>query len=181
MVLKYTHRLKAVFFDATHHLSIGKCNSNNNKNSEKKKRSRRQVPQSTSQPLTMTRHSMPELARRSESGTIDRSLFGMDMDRFDVAGFDDFVEPGVPESEVTSSFRPDVERGQVTFSDRIMGEERKQFLRLERECQMSTKAILNSRHISNCWKVQKWRNRLDHLLGDLTKMKNVCLKKQIDN
>ena len=56
MVLKYTHRLKAVFFDATHHLSIGKCNSNNNKNSEKKKRSRRQVPQSTSQPLTMTRH-----------------------------------------------------------------------------------------------------------------------------
>ena len=37
---------------------------------------------------------MPELARRGESGTIDRSLFGMDMDRFEMAGFDDFVEPG---------------------------------------------------------------------------------------
>jgi len=173
---KYSHRLKAVFFDSIHHLTVGKCDKNSKPGSNRYRRdtvSSTDTSTPTLAPATMTRHSMPDIARMDrptggEANSIDRSLFGMgNLDRGVMEGFVDFVEPGLGD---------DMERGQA-FTDRIMGEDRKQFLRLERECQKATKAILDSRLLSKCTKLKKWRDRLDHLLFDITKMKKVCLKK----
>jgi len=120
---KYSHRLKAVFFDSVHHLTVGKCDKKSKTGSNRYRRdtvsseetsTSESTSDSTSAPATMTRHSMPDIARMDRPsggppGSIDRSLFGMgNLDRGVMEGFVDFVEPGLAD---------DMERGQA-FTDR---------------------------------------------------------------
>lgn len=178
---KYSFRLRQLFLNSIHQFSLGKCKKVGGRN-------RREGEIFTSTTMqTMTRHSMPEIARGDRFNN-DRGLFGLDEmmngnrldfgfgafgDRGESGGFMDFVEPGLQDDgdEIEG------ERGQLQFTDRIIGEDRKQIFKLERECEKSTKSILESRKFQNCPRINKWRQRLNHLLTDLTKMKNVCLKK----
>lgn len=186
---KYSYRLRQLFLNSVYHFSAGKCAENNGRYRRADKIST-SVESPTMQ--TMTRHSMPEIAR-GDRNNIDRSLFGLGLDgmmdgnrmdfgfgafqdRGELVGFADFVEPAAPAKEDAI----EGERGQLQFTDRIIGEERKQFFKLERECEKASKFLLENRKLQNCPRINKWKQRLSHLLTDLTKMKNVCMKKEVE-
>ena len=48
--------------------------------------------------------------------------------------------------------------------------------KLEAKCRRQTRDLFSGQLLKSCKKIKAWRRRVDHLLDDLTRMKNTCDK-----
>ena len=160
--------------DAVHHLNVGKCGGN--------QRLRRQVNPATIQQIEQSFNDFLDQYNEKETNSDNYSVIKMAsvFDSTDVVTLKNNVT--YLKEEVSDEVYPDANEfmsaddpgGFNTTGSRFNPE--RDFAFLENKCKTKTRYVMRSGLFFKCNKKVKWRQRSEHLLSDLTRMKTTCLK-----